>query len=101
MILNEVTETELIKLQKTLAKSTRRPLANRTIRAMETIFKGFLKDLTGQTNSHRLTYDPLAHVKSIKIKDAPFCKKNEPEGWTKYYKKEIKKIEQKILNCLG
>ena len=73
MILTEVTETELvnlrIKLQKTPTKSTGRPLANRTIRAMETIFKGFLKDLTGQTNSHRLTYDPLAHVKSIKVKD--------------------------------
>ena len=70
MILTEVTETELIKLQKTPSKSTRRPLANRTMKVtMETIFKRFLKDLTGQTNSHRLTYDTLAHVKSIKVKN--------------------------------
>ena len=60
-----------------------------------------LKELYIDLTSTQKLLQKHVCVKSIKIKDAPFCKKNEPEGLTKNYKKEIKKIEQKILNCLG
>ena len=29
------------------------------------------------------------------------CSKNAPDGWAKYYSIKFRKIEKKIINCLG
>lgn len=62
---------------------------------------GCLKLLDGDLSSTKSQLNKFS-CKKKHSKDISFqCSKNAPNGWAKYYSVKFKKIETKVINCLG
>ena len=62
---------------------------------------GCLKLLDRDLSSTKTQLDKFS-CKKKHSKDISFqCSKNAPNGWAKYYSVKLRKIEKKVINCLG